>query len=292
MTDLPAPLSRRDMQRMTRERLVFTARDAFAREGYHGARLDRIAKEAGFSKGAVYSNFANKAELFLAVLDANIEASLTDPVGGEPPLTAFVEDTEEAAAVTAEEVEQAVRGMGLATLEFVAYAARDPELAAQCAVRIDRAVGFYAQAAEDLGLEVEGLSTQELGGLFMALDYGVAVLTLAGATQLSDEAVDRGMALLAGPSWAARMAGAEVAEPGAGDGAGVASAAGESDDGARSSAEDDHAASPDQAGSSGGAGLAGGREVLSAGSRETLRQAMGQRLRRAMPTPTPTPTTD
>lgn len=248
MTDLPAPLSRRDMQRMTRERLVFTARAAFAREGYHGARLDRIAQEAGFSKGAVYSNFANKAELFLAVLDANIEASLTDPVGGEPPLTAFMEAGEDAHGVTPEEIAQAVRGMGLATLEFVAFAARDPELAAQCAVRIDRAVELYAQAAEDLGLQVEGLTTQELGGLFMALDNGAAVLTLAGSTQLSDAAVDRGMALLAGPAWTAR-AGEDV-EP--------------------AEKDDDGGAGSDAAG---------------AGSRETLRQAMGQRLRRAMPKP-------
>ena len=255
MTDMPAPLSRQDMQRMTRERLVFTARSAFAREGYHGARLDRIAKEAGFSKGAVYSNFANKAELFLAVLDANIESSLTDPVGGEPPLTAFMgggDESEGAAGVTPEEIQQAVRGMGLATLEFVAYAARDPELAAQCAVRIDRAVGFYAQAAEDLGLEVDGLSTQELGGLFMALDNGAALLTLAGSTQLSDETVDRGMVLLAGPSWATRRTEAEEAVTG------VAGEAGRPEN----------------------AALAGSSEALSAETRETLRKAMGQRLRR------------
>ena len=249
------------MQRMTRERLVLTARVAFAREGYHGARLDRIAKEAGFSKGAVYSNFANKAELFLAVLDANIEALLTDPVGAEPPLTAFMEDDasgEGAAGVTPEEIQQAVRGMGLATLEFVAYAARNPELAAQCAVRIDRAVGVYAQAAEDLGLEVDGLSTEELGGLFMALDNGAAVLTLAGSTQLSDEAVDRGIALLAGSSWAIPRAGAEDAGTGG---------AGEK--------ERPESATPD-----------GAHEALSAEMRETLRQALGQRLRRAMPKPT------
>lgn len=242
---------------MTRERLVFTARAAFAREGYHGARLDRIAKEAGFSKGAVYSNFASKAQLFLAVLDANIDASLTDPVGEEPPLSAFREDveaSEEAAGMTLEEKQQAVRGMGLATLEFVAYAARDPELAAQCAMRIDRAVGFYAQAVEDLGLEVDGLSAQELGGLFMALDNGAALLTLAGSTQLSDEAVDRGIALLAGASWTKQTAGAE-------------------DVGAGGSGEPD-------------AGTRSGAEALSAKTREALREAMGQRLRRAMPKPT------
>ena len=75
MTDLPDPISRRDRQRQTREAIVFAARAAFAEAGYHGARLDRIARAAGFSKGAVYSNFAGKAELFLAVLDKDIEGS-------------------------------------------------------------------------------------------------------------------------------------------------------------------------------------------------------------------------
>ena len=76
MTDLPDPISRRDRQRQTREAIVFAARAAFAEAGYHGARLDRIARAAGFSKGAVYSNFAGKAELFLTVLDKDIEGSM------------------------------------------------------------------------------------------------------------------------------------------------------------------------------------------------------------------------
>ena len=282
MTDLPDPLSRRDMQRMTRERLVFTARAAFAREGYHGARLDRIAKEAGFSKGAVYSNFANKAELFLAVLDANIEASLTDSVGGEPPLMAFMED---AAGLKREETQQAVRGMGLATLEFVAFAARDPELAAQCAVRIDRVVALYAQAAEDLGLEVDGLSAQELGGLIMALDNGAAVLTLAGSTQLSDEAVDRGIALLAGSAQATQ--GAEAADMETGSAPEPdARATGESGAGASCAAGTHDATGSDEAGCHESAIARDTHQALSAETRATLSQAMGQRLRRAMSKPT------
>ena len=44
----------------------------FSRDGYHGASLEEIADTAGFSKGAVYSNFGGKAELFLAVLDHNL----------------------------------------------------------------------------------------------------------------------------------------------------------------------------------------------------------------------------
>ena len=41
----------------------------FARDGFHGASIDEVAATAGFTKGAVYSNFKNKDDLFLELLD-------------------------------------------------------------------------------------------------------------------------------------------------------------------------------------------------------------------------------
>lgn len=57
----------------TREALLDAALVVMAQQGYHGARLDAIAKAAGHTTGAVYSSFAGKDELF-AVL-ANRETS-------------------------------------------------------------------------------------------------------------------------------------------------------------------------------------------------------------------------
>jgi AcrR family transcriptional regulator len=62
-------LSRADSQVRTREQLVATAKTLFLRDGYFATSLDRVAEEAGYSKGAVYSNFRGKDELGLAVLD-------------------------------------------------------------------------------------------------------------------------------------------------------------------------------------------------------------------------------
>ena len=42
-----------------------------AREGYESASVDRIAEEAGFSKGAFYSNFDSKEEIFLELLETH-----------------------------------------------------------------------------------------------------------------------------------------------------------------------------------------------------------------------------
>ena len=65
----PARLTREQSRAQTRERLLASAALVFAREGYAGASVDRIAEEAGYSKGALYSNFASKDELFFELFD-------------------------------------------------------------------------------------------------------------------------------------------------------------------------------------------------------------------------------
>jgi len=64
-------LSRQDRKERTRADLVAAAREVFLRRGFHGASLEEISEQAGYTKGAVYSNFAGKDELFLAVFDAH-----------------------------------------------------------------------------------------------------------------------------------------------------------------------------------------------------------------------------
>jgi AcrR family transcriptional regulator len=63
------PLTRARRREMTRRHLMDAAGVVFARDGFHGASLDDVAALAGFTKGAVYSNFASKDDLFLAVFE-------------------------------------------------------------------------------------------------------------------------------------------------------------------------------------------------------------------------------
>jgi AcrR family transcriptional regulator len=62
-------MSRAQRKEMTRELLLDAAIDVFAEKGYHGASLDDVAEAAGFTKGAVYSNFTRKSDLFRALLE-------------------------------------------------------------------------------------------------------------------------------------------------------------------------------------------------------------------------------
>src|ERR1700689_5137899 len=56
----------------TRARLLHAAGDVFAERGYDRASLDDVAAAAGLTKGAVYSSFASKDELFYALMAERI----------------------------------------------------------------------------------------------------------------------------------------------------------------------------------------------------------------------------
>lgn len=64
----PRRLTRAESKELTRRRLLDAAASVFARKGYAAASVDEVAEAAGFSVGAVYSNFANKEELFSALM--------------------------------------------------------------------------------------------------------------------------------------------------------------------------------------------------------------------------------
>src|SRR5712691_3898321 len=61
-------LTRQQRRDLTRQQLRDAAAVVFSARGYHAASLDEIADAAGFTKGAVYSNFASKEDLFLALI--------------------------------------------------------------------------------------------------------------------------------------------------------------------------------------------------------------------------------
>jgi AcrR family transcriptional regulator len=67
---------RREKREEVRSRLVAAAVGVFFERGYEGASLERVAEAAGFSKGAVYSNFASKDELFFELVSARIDERL------------------------------------------------------------------------------------------------------------------------------------------------------------------------------------------------------------------------
>jgi AcrR family transcriptional regulator len=60
---------REEIMSETRNLLLQAATEEFAREGYLGANINRISKNAGFAKGTIYNYFESKRALMLALID-------------------------------------------------------------------------------------------------------------------------------------------------------------------------------------------------------------------------------
>ena len=68
-----ATLSKRqERTEITRARLIQSAEKVFARDGFEAAKLEEIAADAGYTRGAFYANFESKEDLFFALLEREI----------------------------------------------------------------------------------------------------------------------------------------------------------------------------------------------------------------------------
>src|SRR3989442_895688 len=88
------PLTPERRRALTRQHLLEAAAVTFARRGFHSASLDEVAAAAGFSKGAVYSNFKNKEDLFLTLLDERLQrefATAKDALSHDPAVSELSE---------------------------------------------------------------------------------------------------------------------------------------------------------------------------------------------------------
>jgi AcrR family transcriptional regulator len=65
----PSDPPKRTKRERTRERLLETAVEVIREKGFYKTTLEEVAKRAGMTRGAIYGNFKNKEELFLAVVE-------------------------------------------------------------------------------------------------------------------------------------------------------------------------------------------------------------------------------
>ncbi|MCM0639553.1 TetR/AcrR family transcriptional regulator [Cellulomonas wangsupingiae] len=131
----------------TRADLLDAAARVFAARGFEGASVDDVAAEAGYTKGAVYSHFGSKRELFLAVARDRL-ADAQEPSG--PVLPGVGADGVDVAALTDALTRSADDPRLLLAVEFLAYALRHPGESAELAA-------VYARAFEALVEHVAGL---------------------------------------------------------------------------------------------------------------------------------------
>jgi AcrR family transcriptional regulator len=178
-------LSRAEQNDRNRALLLAAARRVFLERGYFAATLDQIADEAGFSKGAVYSRFASKADMFLALLEDRI----AERAGQNARLAEDLASTGNFAAVIdlAERAERGAPGWRLLVTEFRIHAARDPELNRRYAALHARTVDGVAQVLAAVSKEgAEGLPfpPRQLAELMLTIETGRSLEQIANLDAL------------------------------------------------------------------------------------------------------------
>ncbi len=194
----PSRLTREQSRANTRERLLAAARVAFARSGFRGASVEEIASEAGFSTGALYSNFAGKEDLFLVLMEREIEehaeeitsavraqASISDrATGGARQWMAMIQREPEAL---------------LLFMEFWAYGVRDDRMRGEVAARFAQMrrvlTELIADGVRDFDLELT-IPAEHLAVAIDALADGIARQKLADPEAVPDELMGTVLSLL------------------------------------------------------------------------------------------------
>ena len=190
----------RDEQRaLTRRRVLGAAVRVFARSGFHGASVHAIAREAGVTTGAIYSNFTGKEDLFLAVFEEHIARQIEE----------YTARFERAADIDARSHGGADYWMAQLRddphffplyMEFWAHAMRDPELRPRFAARFGVFRELFArlieEGARDVGIEPPPGFAQRMGTVLNALGNGLALEKLTDPDAVPDELLGDTIALI------------------------------------------------------------------------------------------------
>lgn len=173
--EVATKLNSRERRRLeTRQALLDAAEQLFLRRGFSATSLDLIAEEAGFTKGAVYSHFANKDDLFLALLDRRARRLLYDYATNEEPQSPL--DLLTSHLGLRPEYD---RGWSALGYEFWSYAAHRPVLrrhVVELHWRIRESVTIAL--SRELGASGSGNASEakDLANLVMALLAGLAFM--------------------------------------------------------------------------------------------------------------------
>lgn len=171
-----ARLTRSESQARTRAHLVATARDLFLADGYAATSLEKVADEAGYSKGAVYSNFKNKKELCLEVLGlihATKGQEIAEALGGGDTMEERLEAFQAWAEKTLGDV-----GWTMLEFELIVLSRHDPELrdalTATLGVARDITVTLLKSFTDSLGV-VLPVPVEDAAGSILSLGVGLGI---------------------------------------------------------------------------------------------------------------------
>ena len=161
-------MTREQSRQHTRERILDSALELFSTQGYRATSLEEIAESAGFSKGAVYSNWESKEALFLELLDA--ASSRQTPDSG---------------------IDLTPSRWALATLEFFLDAINNADTRTALAARYERTRTELAAQLSQRGPEPEWGTWEDMASAVMAMGSGLIIQKAIDADGVEDSLLDR-----------------------------------------------------------------------------------------------------
>ncbi len=189
-------LRRAESRLRTKNQLLESARQIFAKNGFQGASVDMIAEHAGYSKGAVYSNFESKEALFLALL----KERMSEEIGELRTLLSRNGSAEE----IMQALEDKYRSLEkqeiwcLLATEFQLQAGRNPEFAAPFAALYRnqrRAIAELLKVlAEKMGAPVPS-HLDAIATSLIALTHGIALQRAADPRAVAAATAGRSLRL-------------------------------------------------------------------------------------------------
>jgi AcrR family transcriptional regulator len=166
----------------TRARLLGAAEKIFARDGFETAKLEEIAADAGYTRGALYANFSSKEDLFIALLADQVEKRMAGVAMAAETAT---ERKPNLFAAMRENYVESLKDptWNVLFLEFKFFILRHPELKEKVLEIQNKAFAITANA---------------LDALYSQAGIKLPVSTLAAATALGAIANTLGIDLLVG----------------------------------------------------------------------------------------------
>ena len=174
-------LTRAQSRAQTRQRLLDAATELFVERGVNGASLEQIAERAGYTRGALYGNFADKHELVLALL--------TERTRREAEEVRQLGDDFEAAADRLRDWNRqraaGLREWTVLRLELILYAIRNPETARGLREREE-----YARRLIESGVAANapGADVPMLALIIQALEDGLVIQHLLAPDAVAADA--------------------------------------------------------------------------------------------------------
>ena len=181
---MPRKLTRAEQSALTRDRVLDAAATMIARVGYEKASLAKIADKAGYTKGAVYSQFSSKGDLLIALFDRRAEAGhqlfveALEGMDGDVSIPAIFAALERWHHDVGR---QRWREWVLLEMELSLIAARNPKFRRRVAARgtefVERSARLLEQVVDAQGFELTAPAA-EITAAIMAMSDGLSMWRL------------------------------------------------------------------------------------------------------------------